>query len=229
MLTKKHKREPTNFLLGMAPFSTTDTTLMPDLFTFTEGGRAEIMPLKYSGQEVANITKLMKGTSIYGKKATEQKFMELAPTYRIIHLASHSKVNPQSSNYSFLAFSEIKDSIENELLYVRELYNLSLNADMVVLSACETGLGEIQRGEGIISLARAFSYAGAKSIITTLWQVNDQKTKILMIDFYKYLRRGLPKQEALWRAKLDFMRKTSSDPYFWAGFIGIGNMMPIQK
>jgi CHAT domain-containing protein/Tfp pilus assembly protein PilF len=229
MLTKKHKREPTNFLLGMAPFSTTDTTLMPDLFSLTEGGRAEIMPLKHSGQEVANITKLMHGTSFYGKNATEQKFMELAPNYRIIHLATHSKVNPQSSNYSFLAFSEIKDSIENELLYVRELYNVSLNADMVVLSACETGIGEIQRGEGIISLARAFSYAGAKSIITSLWQVNDQKTKILMIDFYKYLRRGLPKQEALWRAKLDFMRKTSSDPYFWAGFIGIGNMTAIQR
>jgi CHAT domain-containing protein/Tfp pilus assembly protein PilF len=229
MLTKKHKREPTNFLLGMAPFSTSDTTLMPDLFALTEGGRAEIMPLKHSGQEVANITKLMKGTPIYGKNATEQKFIELAPSYRIIHLATHSKVNPQSSNYSFLAFSEIKDSIENELLYVREMYNMSLNADMVVLSACETGIGEIQRGEGIISLARAFSYAGAKSIITSLWQVNDQKTKILMIDFYKYLRRGLPKQEALWRAKLDFMRKTSSDPYFWAAFIGIGNMTAIQR
>ncbi len=234
-LTKKHRQEPTQYLLAMAPFNTSDTTLLPDLLANTDlpnpkgkGSRAEIMPLKYSGQEVANIAKLMNGTPLYGKAATEPKFTEIAANYRIIHLATHSKSNNKSSNYSFLAFCEIKDSIENELLYVRELYNLSLNADMVVLSACETGVGEIQRGEGVVSLARGFTYAGAKSVITTLWQVNDEKSKILMIDFYKYLRRGLPKQEALWRAKLDFMRKTKSDPYFWAGFIGIGNMTPIK-
>ena len=222
-LTKKHRQEPSNFLLAMAPFSTSDTTLMPDLWANTEGSRTDAAPLKYSGQEIANLCKLMGCVPIYGKNATEKAFVELAPTHRVIHLATHSQVNNQSSNYSFLAFSEIKDSIENELLYARELYNLTLNADMVVLSACETGVGEIQRGEGIISLARAFTYAGAKSIVTSLWQVNDQKTRTLMVDFYKYLRKGLPKHEALWRAKRDFMRKTNSNPYFWAAFIGIGN------
>lgn len=228
-LTKKHKHEPTNYLLAMAPFNTSDTSLTPDLFIDRGIKRDEVTPLKYSGQEVANITKLMNGTSYYGKDATEPKFVEIAPNYRIIHLATHSQINNKSSNYSFLAFSEIKDSIENEFLYARELYNLSLNADMVVLSACETGVGEIYQGEGIMSLARAFTYSGAKSVITTLWQVNDEKSKILMIDFYKYLRRGLPKQEALWRAKQNFMKKTKSDPYYWAGFIGIGNMDPIKK
>jgi CHAT domain-containing protein/Tfp pilus assembly protein PilF len=228
-LTKKHKHEPTNYLLAMAPFNTSDTSLIPDLFIDRSIKRDEVTPLKYSGQEVANITKLMNGTSYYGKDATEPKFVEIAPNYRIIHLATHSQINNKSSNYSFLAFSEIKDSIENEFLYARELYNLSLNADMVVLSACETGVGEIQQGEGVISLARAFTYAGAKSVVTTLWQVNDEKSKILMIDFYKYLRRGLPKQEALWRAKQDFMKKIKSDPYYWAGFIGIGDMSPIKK
>jgi CHAT domain-containing protein/tetratricopeptide (TPR) repeat protein len=235
VLTKKHKQEPTNLLLAMAPFSTADTTLMPDLFVYqniaygdTSAKRSDIVPLKFSGQEVANITKLMNGTASYGKDATESKFMKIAANYRIIHLATHSQINDKSSDYSFLAFNEIKDSIENELLFVRELYNLSLNADLVVLSACETGVGNVQKGEGIISLARAFTYAGAKSIVTTLWQVNDQKSKILMIDFYKHLKRGLPKREALWRAKHDFIRKTNGDPYFWAGYIGIGNMNPIK-
>ena len=92
---------------------------------------------------------------------------------------------------------------------------------MVVLSACETGIGKLQRGEGIISLARAFAYAGAKSIVTSLWSVNDQKTKDLMLLFYKNLRKGKSKSEALREAKLSFIAKNdnpNAHPFFWAGF-----------
>ncbi len=138
-------------------------------------------------------------------------------------------------DYSYLAFAEVKDSIENELLYVRDLYNLQLNADLVVLSACETAQGELQRGEGIISLARAFAYAGAKSIVTTLWVVDDAASKDLMKEFYLQLRKGKAKKNtkdaALQAAKLklvdgkDAVRK---HPFFWAGFIAVGDMSAIK-
>ena len=116
--------------------------------------------------------------------------------------------------------------------YAKDIYNLSLNADLVTLSACETGIGELKRGEGIISLARAFAYAGAKSIVTTLWSVNDVRTSELMEHFYKNLYKGMDKDAALWQAKKDFLKAhkgMSAHPYYWAGFIPIGDMSPIRN
>ena len=102
--------------------------------------------------------------------------------------------------------SKVNDSIEdNNRLYVRELYNMELNADMAVLSACETGLGELKRGEGIIGLARAFTYAGAKSTINSLWSVDDAKTKKIMELFYTNIKDGMAKDEALHKAKLTYL------------------------
>ena len=236
MQSKTYKTAPTNFLLAMAPFSTSDTILSPEILSDIERKRDVIKPLPNSGQEVTIITKLMNGTSFYGKEARINKFLELAPSARIIHLATHSKANSTLGNYSYLAFNDTvqtqniaSQQSNNTFLFARDLYNISLNADMVVLSACETGIGEIQRGEGIISMARAFSYAGAKSIVTSLWEVSDEKTKILMTDFYKFIKRGMNKDEALWRAKREFMKKTLNDPYYWASFIAIGNMSAIKK
>ena len=102
---------------------------------------------------------------------------------------------------------------------------------MVVLSACETGLGELEASEGIISLGRAFTYAGAKSIITTLWSVNDQATSELMISFYQYLDQGMSKDEALRQSKLDYLDSHDerfSHPYYWAAPIAIGDMESIE-
>ncbi|MBK8557785.1 MAG: CHAT domain-containing protein [Lewinellaceae bacterium] len=116
---------------------------------------------------------------------------------------------------------------------MRDLYNLSLNADLVVLSACETGIGQLQRGEGIISLARAFSYAGARSILTSMWAVNDARTKDLMIAFYKNLKKEYSKDDALRRAKNDMLSSAKTQeqahPFYWGGFIGIGDMRPVYK
>ena len=223
MIKKEHRQKPTGFLLGMAPFYSGDTTVSADILAFTETNRDTLKTLPASGQEVANIVKLTKGQAYYGKDATVKNFLKLAPQYRILHLATHGKANDKLGDYSYLAFFNPKDSLDDGRLYVRDLYNLNLNADLVVLSACETGIGELQRGEGIISLARAFTYAGAKSIVTTLWQIGDEKSKILMTDFYKYLRKGQSKEAALSNAKRDFIKKTNSDPFYWAGFIGLGD------
>ena len=110
-----------------------------------------------------------------------------------------------------------------------ELYNIPLQAEMVVLSACETALGDIKEGEGIISLARAFAYAGAQSIITTLWQVSDQRSSELITAFYDNLSIGQPKDVALWNAKNEQIENGfNAHPYNWAGYIPIGNMQAVQ-
>jgi CHAT domain-containing protein len=203
--------------------------LLAGLFPYAEF-RKDLQPLAHSGEEVSGVQKMLGGDVFYGKDATEERFVQLAGGYRILHLATHGKANDEAADYSFLAFSEKKDSLENELLYVRDLYNLSLNADLVTLSACETGAGKLERGEGIISLARAFTYAGAKSIVTTLWSVQDERTKDLMLDFYRNLKKGMNKDEALRETKLAYLFKNNhaaAHPFFWAGVVAMGEMTPL--
>lgn len=188
--------------------------------------RARLSPLDYNIPEIESLQDLMGGSIFTAQNATEENFNQNAPNHQIIHLATHGKANDLAGDYAYLAFTQVQDSIENEFLYNRDLYNLQLNADMVVLSACETGIGELKEGEGIISLARGFSYAGAKSIITTLWSINDEKTKEVMVDFYTQLLEHTPKDVALRQAKLNFIKKYShtAHPFFWAAFIPIGDM-----
>lgn len=228
MREKQHRRPTTGMLLGMAPYFTGDTALLSNLFTYTDQVRKDLQPLPFAGVEVANITELMGGTARYGDKANKPAFDSLAPHYRILHLSTHGQANDRFGDYSFLAFGETKDSTGQSLLYVRDLYNYTLNADLVTLSACETGLGELQRGEGVVSLARAFSFAGAKSMVTSLWSVSDKKTQELMLNFYSFLYKGRTKDDALRQAKLNLIKK-SGDPYYWAGFVLIGDNQPVRE
>jgi CHAT domain-containing protein len=230
MLQKKHKTEPTSNFIGFAPYYNGDTTLLSQLFTNDMTMRKGLDSLKFSGEEVYKAQKLMKGDIVLSKEATKDAFEKRVGDYRVVHLATHGKANDIMGDYCFLAFTEQKDSLDNELLYVRDIYNLSLNADLVVLSACETGIGELKRGEGIVSLARAFTYAGAKSIITTLWNVNDKSTMQIMENFYRNLKKGLTKDKALWQAKQDYLAKAKGEaahPFFWFAFIPIGDMRKI--
>ncbi|MCC6726645.1 MAG: CHAT domain-containing protein, partial [Saprospiraceae bacterium] len=231
MQQRQHRQQPKDELLAFAPYFDGDTSLLAGLFQFDETMRKDLQPLPYSGEEAFGAKKLMSGKAVVGKEATEDEFSKMAGDYRFLHLATHGQANRSAGDYSFLAFSEVKDSLENELLYVRDIYNLSLNADLVTLSACETGTGQLQQGEGIISLARAFAYAGAKSIVTTLWSVGDRHSKDLMLAFYKKLKKGLPKDGALRQAKLEFIVKNKGQiahPFHWAGFIGIGDMAAVR-
>ncbi len=232
MRAKKHKTEPTKRFVGYAPYFEGDTSQFALQFGDDIAMRTGLNPLPNTGEEVYKSQKLMKGESFIGKTATKAQFTETAGNYRILHLATHGKANDKIGDYCFLAFTEQKDSLDNELLYVRDIYNLSLNADLVVLSACETGIGELKRGEGIISLARAFAYAGAKSILTTLWRVNDKSTLQIMEGFYRHLKNGQAKDRALWQAKLDYLNKAknlAAHPYYWSAFIPIGDMGRVKN
>lgn len=196
-----------------------------------ESLKATNKPLPGTQEEVKAIARYFKGTPYFGQDASESVFRAEASKYNIIHLAMHGYVNNGKPDYSFLAFSEVdKDTTQDGQLHAYELLNMSLNADLVVLSACETGYGVAERGEGVKSLARAFMYAGSPSVVMTLWKVNDSATARLMANFYEALSKGVGKDEALRQAKLAYLDKAtrlSSHPAYWAGFVSIGNPEPI--
>ncbi|MEO0896430.1 MAG: CHAT domain-containing tetratricopeptide repeat protein [Bacteroidota bacterium] len=238
MQRKTHQQPPSRTLLAIAPTFEGDGNDSKDMLGSrnidTADRRNLLAALTYNVPEAQLAADKFGGDVLTGEYATEAAFVDRASDYRILHLSTHGKANDQAGDYSFLAFHHIEDDsleIENEWLYNSEIYNLKLNADLVVLSACETGIGELQRGEGIISLARGFSYAGAKSLVTSLWNVNDRSSMELMKSFYGYLAEGMPKHIALRQAKLDYL-DTHPDylqsPYYWAGFIPIGDMEPVE-
>ena len=188
--------------------------------------------LPYAAQEVSLVANLWEGDAFIGEAATESHFKSQGKNYQIIHLAMHAWVNDQGSGDAQLLFTPNADSLNDQRLYASELYNLSLNADLVVLSACNTGMGKLQRGEGIMNLSRAFTYAGCPATVMSLWEAPDQTTAIVMQLFYQYLKKGYTKDEALHKAKIEFLSTVEAvewqHPYFWAGFIPSGNMKSIQ-
>ena len=167
-----------------------------------------------------------KETSILiGKDASEAnaKTMHL-DDFKTVHLASHGLIDeerPQLSSVVLNAGSPEEDGY----LTMREVFDLKLNADLVVLSACKTGLGKQIRGEGITGLARAFFCAGASSVLVSLWNVNDRSTADFMMDFYSSrTQRGMNKTAALKEARLKMIGgKKYSHPYYWSPFILIGS------
>ena len=157
--------------------------------------------------------------------ASEKNFKDQSTVnYRFVHLATHGFVNEEKPGFSGLLLSPDETSSEDGILYLAEVYNLQLNAELMTLSACETGLGKIARGEGLIGLTRGFLYAGAQNLLVSLWKVNDASTSRLMIDFYEDLLNGNSKSAALQTAKLNLINSDAkyADPYYWAPFVLIG-------
>jgi CHAT domain-containing protein/tetratricopeptide (TPR) repeat protein len=207
---------------------------IPEDFELDESAVATIrryglVPLPGALEEAQNIAKLCNGTAITGTAATEHRFKENVGQYNIIHLAMHAVLEDRNPMMSKLIFTPTPDSLEDQQLTIAELYQLPLNAELAVLSACNTGMGKLQRGQGIISLSHAFAYAGCRSTLMSLWEVPDQITSQLMENFYKYLREGKPKNEALRLAKLDILEgnKSFTHPFFWSTFVASGDMRPV--
>jgi len=189
--------------------------------------------LPWTQRELETIEAIFDGEYYYGEEANKALFKNISKEFSIIHLATHGIVNMENPMRSLLSFASFDTSNkDNAALYAYEIHNLPINADLVVLSACETGFGKAIRGEGVLSLARAFLYAGAPSVVTTLWEVNDFTSAALIETFYSNLATGMSKPMALQQAKLTFLSKTdeiSGHPTYWASFISIGNATPIKK
>ena len=189
---------------------------------------SNFVPLIHNIPEVQAIQELLQGDIYTGSVAFRQTFLDQASAYQIIHLATHGKADANIGDYSYLAFTATPDTTKERLLYAKDIYNLSLNAEMIVLSACETGDGEFFKGEGVISLGSAFFYAGAKSIVSTLWSVDDASTKKLVAHFYSGIKAGQTKSAALRQAKLQYLEATNyPHPFYWAAFVGNGDMKAI--
>lgn len=203
--------------------------------TFRELGtnfRDELVQLKWNKEEIETIGEYYSGDYFSGSQATESQFKKVASDYQILHLAMHAFVDNQSPMNSKLVFTQNEDSLEDGMLHAYELFNMDLNAELAVLSACKTGIGKIQKGEGVMSLGRAFSYAGCQSVIMSHWSVDDKSTSLLMNSFYKYLAEGKPKDEAMRMAKLNFIDEThgvTTHPYYWGGFVVLGNSESLSK
>jgi tetratricopeptide (TPR) repeat protein len=180
--------------------------------------------LSSNNEEIENIAKLMKGNAFIGKNASIKNFISQTNNASILHLATHAILDNENPLYSKLIFSEESEKYE---LTASEIYSLSIKSELVVLSACNTGFGKLERGEGIMSLSRAFHYAGVKSTVMSLWKVPDKETAIIMNYFYENLNKGLSKDKALQKAKLNYLEFNDDSllqhPYYWAGFVVSGN------
>ena len=144
--------------------------------------------------------------------------------YRYVHFATHGLLDAREPRLSGLLLAPDRAPPEDGFLRLGEIYNLDLRAELVVLSACETGLGRLAGGEGVIGLTRAFLYAGASKVLVSLWPVSDASTSELMVDLYDELRAGTPPAEALRRAKLRLQGRHPeyAKPYYWSAFVLVG-------
>jgi len=193
-------------------------------------------PLNFNVEEVNFASGYLGGKIYTGSEATEDQFRSVSGRAKLMHLSMHGFVNNEDPSFSAMIFTS-NDSLKalgydhDGLLYLHELYNLRVAADLAVLSACETGGGKYARGEGIVSLGKAFRYAGCENIVMSLWKVNDRTTAGLMKIFFQNLSSGMAKDEALRQAKLAFLNDPKNrhfaHPYYWSGFILSGDALPM--
>lgn len=230
-MAKNMERERKRKLLAIAPsynFSSNLKSRSQEL----DSSLFRLTPIKGTHEEVNQIAKYYKTTKYFDERATESAFKRMAGDYNLLHLAMHTMIDDQNPLYSKLVFTLTPgDSTDDGLLNTYELFSLDLKGELAVLSACNTGTGKLERGEGIISLARGFFYAGIPSVIMTLWEIEDHSSAGLMDMFYRNLQDGLPKDIALQQAKLSYLEKAGklySHPYFWAGFVNIGKTSPVE-
>jgi CHAT domain-containing protein len=197
--------------------------------------------LRSSDQELADIEGVEKelealekwfddGKFLIDKEATESNFKSLAPNFDIIHLAVHGLGDTEKNFAASLHFRSKSDNKDDGELHAYELYGLKLNALMAVLSSCESGLGKGYRGEGMISMASAFTYSGCKNTLMSLWKVNDQASVKLMDDFYGHISAGETIDDALRMSKLNYLEtadELTADPKIWAPLVVYGSLETI--
>lgn len=204
-ITAKNSRK-TNSFVGFAPVNFNSLSLNS---------------LQNSLDEINQASDYFSGTTYTHKKASKAEFLKTLPEYDIIHLATHA--DAQDSISPWIAFTKNK--------LVREELALATNqAKMIVLSGCNTLLGKQEIGEGVMSLARGFFQSGAKSVVSSLWNVNDRSSATIMNAFYENLKKGKSKSESLRLAKLNYIKNHSlseSSPYYWAPFVVLGDTKPL--
>lgn len=196
------KRSPKKTLISFAPHA----------FNYDN-----LKPLNNSLYESEQITKELNGDNFQKDSATTDNFKKYIYDYNIINISSHANAN--DSITPWIAFRDKKISLN-------EINKIKNQAELVVLNACKTSLGDIKKGEGVFSLARGFLQSGSKSVISSLWNVNDKSNAEITLSFYKYIKKDKSKSAALRQAKLDYLETHSlseASPYYWSSLILIGD------
>ena len=193
-----------------------------------------LLPQPFSVKLAKEAASLFGGKSFINEKSTRQIFMNQAKEHKIIHIGTHAESNnirPELSRIIFAKNIEKNTPEDENSFYTYEIYDCNLASNLTILTACETGKPSWQPGEGMISLAHAFNYAGSQSILTSLWKIDEKSSVELVELFYGYLSKGFEKDKALQKAKLDYLASEEGrtlSPNYWAGLILIGDISPIQ-
>ena len=179
--------------------------------------------LSESSKEINTAAKNFDSDILLKEKATFQNLLNSLANYKIIHLSAHANANDSITPW-------IATNTKN--ITLNDIYSTKNNAELVTLSACNTSIGKLQKGEGVMSLARGFFNTGANSVVSTLWKADDQSTQKIITDFYTYLKNGKSKSQALRQAKLIYLKDHSlsdASPYYWSSLVLIGNPDPMYS
>ena len=217
-LDSKRRKRQTNApaFLAVAPTFLENNSMLQPLIGAVE--EAQILHDKLGGELWLN------------QQANKEGFCTKATDFNVILLATHSFAVDDDPAFSHIAFSEKDDSTGSELLFSSEIYHQKIPADLIVLSSCQSGAGQVLRGEGMMSLAHAFFQAGTKSIVASLWNIADKQAPIVVTNFFENLKNGATKPEALRQSKINYYQNAvglNAHPFFWSGFISINDDAPV--
>lgn len=234
--SQQQKRENGNFVAFVPGFSDEEKKryqqqMGSDTLHF-DNSYLSLLPLPFTAALARKIQRRLGGSLFTSNYSTPQAFRRQAGHHSIIHIGTHAEASNISPEYSRLIFAKDPGSREEEnSLYLFDIYNCDLSADLAVLTACETGKPGYQDGEGMISMAHAFNYAGSESIMTGLWKIDEQASTIISDYFYQHLQKGMTKDEALRQAKIRYLSAAQGRmlaPAYWAGLVIMGDLSPVQ-
>jgi CHAT domain-containing protein len=214
--------KPSRGVLAIAP---TYDFSGDNISAYIKRAQSALPELQGTHEESRAIKRMLGGRLLSGRKATEHGFKSTSANYNILHLAMHTVPDKTNSLNSGLIFTPGADKDEDGVLFGHEVYNLTLNAKLAVLSACETGSGQMAGGEGVLSFGRAFIVAGCPNLVMTMWTVDDQSSQKLMVSFYKSIISGSGIADALQESKVLYLSEVDqlhAHPHYWAGFIELG-------
>lgn len=189
--------------------------------------QSSINRLLFNTEEVKAIKEHVSDAQIIYRVIKVDDLMPLLEQSKIIHFATHSILNVDNPDYSYILLGDSEDPIR---LFQKDIGRWDVSSEMVCLTSCDSGIGEVIEGDGMYSLARNFMASGAKSVISTLWSINDQSSSFIIKEFYKELKKGKRKDEALRQAKLTYLAQADPEyqhPYYWAAFVAMGDMSPL--
>lgn len=225
----KGSRGFSNSVLAFAPNYPEDIDIQSVLLS-RQGEGGVLRDLPYARQEAKFVTDITGGKLLENNQARESSFKKESGNFDILHLAMHTIINENDPMHSTLIFSPEADTLEDRYLKTYEVYGIPLKAKMVVLSSCNTGSGFLFTGEGIISLARGFTYSGSQSVVMSMWEIEDRSGTEIVKMFYENIKNGYTKSTSLRKARIEYLKNSDqlrSHPYFWSALIVYGNNEPL--